>query len=81
MTSNQDISCVGRACTGCAACSDACPVDSISMVPDAEGFVYPSINGASCLACGNASEYALLLIAARCAQFQICMQHFLMTIS
>lgn len=53
MTSNQDISCVGRACTGCAACSDACPVDSISMVPDAEGFVYPSINGASCLACGK----------------------------
>ena len=53
MAKNHDISCVGEACTGCAACSDACPVDAISMMRDADGFAYPSIDHASCMACGK----------------------------
>ena len=53
MARNHDISCVGKACTGCAACSDVCPVDAISMIRDMEGFAYPLINHALCLACGK----------------------------
>lgn len=39
-------------CTGCGACINACPANAISMVPDEEGFHYPTINEAACTQCG-----------------------------
>lgn len=38
-------------CTGCAACYSICPRQCISMVPDAEGFLYP-VASDSCINCG-----------------------------
>lgn len=39
-------------CTGCAACSNKCPVDAIKMVFDEEGFLYPNIDHDVCIECG-----------------------------
>jgi len=38
-------------CYGCSACQNSCPKQAISMKPDAEGFLYPSINE-NCVECG-----------------------------
>ncbi len=40
-------------CCGCSACSVVCPVGAITMVPNAEGFLYPQINDAKCVDCGK----------------------------
>ena len=37
-------------CTGCAACYSICPVKCITMVPDEEGFLYPTASEA-CINC------------------------------
>ncbi|RCX09879.1 coenzyme F420-reducing hydrogenase beta subunit [Anaerobacterium chartisolvens] len=39
-------------CTGCGACNNVCPNDSIKMVADKEGFLYPLVNAESCSLCG-----------------------------
>ena len=39
-------------CCGCAACYTSCPVKAITMFPDEEGFLYPSIDKEKCLDCG-----------------------------
>lgn len=39
-------------CTGCAACMNACPQKAISMLPDSEGFLQPTINQETCVECG-----------------------------
>lgn len=39
-------------CCGCGACYAACPVHAITMIPDEEGFLYPSINEKTCVDCG-----------------------------
>ena len=39
-------------CTGCTACMAVCPIDCIKMIPDDEGFLYPSINH-HCIECGK----------------------------
>lgn len=39
-------------CCGCRACYDICPTKSIAMVPDAKGFLYPSIDNGKCIDCG-----------------------------
>ena len=39
-------------CSGCAACYNACPVQSISMKPDSEGFLFPEIDAQKCIDCG-----------------------------
>lgn len=39
-------------CCGCTACYSICPKDSIQMIPDQEGFLYPVINGDLCVSCG-----------------------------
>ena len=39
-------------CCGCSACMAVCPKDSISMVSDDEGFLYPKVNTATCVNCG-----------------------------
>lgn len=38
-------------CTGCGACSAACPKDCIRMKADAEGFLYPRIDLTRCVDC------------------------------
>ncbi len=38
-------------CTGCHACSSACPKDAISMCPNGEGFLYPVIDKEKCVDC------------------------------
>jgi coenzyme F420-reducing hydrogenase beta subunit len=40
-------------CFGCCACQNVCPTDSISMVQDNEGFLYPHINEQACISCGK----------------------------
>lgn len=43
---------VGKACTGCMACKNACPADAIRVAPDNEGFAYPEILATKCKGCG-----------------------------
>ncbi|WP_081675238.1 4Fe-4S binding protein [Butyrivibrio sp. LC3010] len=38
-------------CCGCAACYSICPRMAISMVPDDEGFMYPSVDSNQCISC------------------------------
>lgn len=39
-------------CCGCEACIQACPKNSISLVQDSEGFLYPNVNCTTCVDCG-----------------------------
>lgn len=39
-------------CTGCGACFNICPVNAISMQPNSEGFLYPTIDENKCTNCG-----------------------------
>lgn len=43
-------------CTGCAACCNLCPVDAISMMEDAKGFLCPRIDRSICISCGKCAE-------------------------
>ena len=38
-------------CCGCSACYAICPVEAITMEPDVEGFLYPSVNAEKCIRC------------------------------
>lgn len=38
-------------CCGCSACYAVCPVDAISMEPDEEGFLYPTVDAGKCIKC------------------------------
>lgn len=38
-------------CCGCGACSQICPGKAITMVPDSEGFPYPSVDADKCVRC------------------------------
>lgn len=44
--------CTHDRCTGCGACAQVCSRDSIQMVPDAGGFLYPEIDKSRCVECG-----------------------------
>ena len=39
-------------CCGCSACVQICPKVCISLVEDAEGFLYPHVDRNSCIGCG-----------------------------
>lgn len=41
-----------RNCTGCGACCNICPRESISMIYDYEGFLYPVVSKEYCIECG-----------------------------
>lgn len=40
-------------CCGCSACATACAHGAIEMCADEKGFLYPTVNAASCVRCGN----------------------------
>lgn len=42
-------------CTGCGACDNGCPKDAIHMLPDREGFLYPTVTDA-CVQCGHCAH-------------------------
>ena len=43
---------IGDRCTGCEACANICPKNCISMVENAEGFLFPHIDSSKCVSCG-----------------------------
>lgn len=43
-------------CTGCGACLAECPRKCISMIEDAEGFLYPKIDKSACISCNLCSK-------------------------
>lgn len=43
-------------CTGCMACANVCAVNAISMLPDGEGFLRPSVNDQLCVKCGRCTS-------------------------
>lgn len=47
-------------CTGCGACASGCPKDAIHMLPDREGFLYPTVTDA-CIQCGHCSHVCPVL--------------------
>lgn len=40
-------------CTGCMSCYNACPTNAIHIQCDTEGFLFPDINPAKCISCGQ----------------------------
>lgn len=42
---------IGNRCTGCEACANSCPKGCISMVENAEGFLFPKIDSGKCIGC------------------------------
>ncbi|MBR6744283.1 MAG: 4Fe-4S binding protein, partial [Clostridia bacterium] len=40
------------ACCACSACAAICPTGAITMVPDADGFLYPQVDEGKCVSCG-----------------------------
>lgn len=38
-------------CCGCSACYAICPVGAIMMLPDDEGFLYPTVDEEKCVKC------------------------------
>ena len=48
---------ISQGCTGCAACSNICPKDAVSMcLRKADGFYYPQIDENKCVNCGLCGE-------------------------
>ena len=48
-------------CSGCGACSCACPKQCISMQTDHEGFLYPIIDHSVCVSCGRCEHVCPVL--------------------
>lgn len=48
--------CESGACTGCAACMNICPHNSIKMMLNAKGFSVPCVDEVSCIECGLCIE-------------------------
>jgi len=46
-------------CCGCTACYNVCPVNAIKMMPDKEGFLYPSVDVGKCINCGKCEKVCL----------------------
>ena len=45
---------------GCAACAEGCPKNAIHMLPDREGFLYPTVTDA-CIQCGHCTHICPVL--------------------
>lgn len=51
------VACVAKKeCCGCGACYSSCPVNAITMDPDSEGFLYPSLDSQVCIECGKCTK-------------------------
>ena len=50
-----------RKCCGCTACYNACPKKAIAMVPDEEGFLYPTVDKMKCVGCGLCKKVCPIL--------------------
>ncbi len=48
-------------CCGCAACYAICPKNAITMCPDAEGFLQPTVNHKACINCGKCENVCPVL--------------------
>lgn len=48
-------------CSGCSACSSACPVQCIQMKKDSEGFLYPFVDVTKCVDCGKCEAVCPIL--------------------
>lgn len=48
-------------CTGCSACAEKCPKKCISMVANAEGFLYPKVDEELCIHCELCEKVCPLL--------------------
>lgn len=57
--------CDKELCTGCMACYNACPHQSLSMKADDEGFLYPVIDQDTCLKCGKCIRACPILDAGK----------------
>ncbi|ADY55906.1 coenzyme F420 hydrogenase/dehydrogenase beta subunit domain protein [Syntrophobotulus glycolicus DSM 8271] len=42
-----------KECSGCAACLNICAKQAITMQPDEDGFIYPTVNDNLCIECGH----------------------------
>ena len=51
-------------CCGCAACTQVCPKHCITMVEDAEGFLYPNVELEKCVGCDMCQRVCPILIKA-----------------
>lgn len=49
-------------CTGCAACYNKCPTDSIKMIADKGGFLHPVVSSVSCIECKLCEKVCPILI-------------------
>lgn len=52
---------VDENCTGCTACSSICPKNSISMIDNGEGFLYPQVDKDTCIDCGLCEKVCPLI--------------------
>ena len=43
-------------CCGCGACFQICPVKCIEMIPDYDGFKYPTVDKNKCIRCGKCNS-------------------------
>lgn len=43
---------IGKECSGCAVCVDACPMGAISFVMAGDSFLYPKVDESKCVSCG-----------------------------
>ena len=48
-------------CCGCEACVQRCPKQCISLVEDAEGFLYPKVDTSACVDCGLCEKVCLVI--------------------
>ncbi len=48
----QTVELCTKNCCGCAACKMICPVNAVTMVENAKGFLYPQIDESKCIDCG-----------------------------
>lgn len=52
-------------CSGCTACYAVCHKRAIAMLPDEEGFLYPSIDAKECIRCKMCIKVCPIKIADR----------------
>ncbi|SDA30682.1 Coenzyme F420-reducing hydrogenase, beta subunit [Ruminococcus sp. YE71] len=56
---------VKKDCCGCSACMNACPRSCITMKPDSEGFLYPSVDEDKCVGCDKCAKVCPVLNSGR----------------